>query len=197
MTSSQCQCELGLGVVNFPKSLHEDDCEDPLVKLFEDCKWSFQNPLTKEKEMMSVFGVINSQSHLSQSNDKSFKMFPPCILPSENLVPGFPKHLFNEDISESNLSDEKTKFIDKWQEDFLSIHAEDSVTRAFYSVFSNFESRGFMIQSYHFECYLQPLINKSKQQRKNEAKIQGKAQDLIEISELEKNIMQTLKGIKG
>ena len=100
-SNSNCKCELGLGVVKFPNILNgDDDGEDPLVELFKDCKFSFQNPDSKQKEEVSVFDIIHLQSHLSQKSDKTFKMFPPFIMPSEKIVPGFPKHLFNNDIRE-------------------------------------------------------------------------------------------------
>ena len=66
---------LQLGVTNF---LHDTVADvDPLIELFKDNTWTFQNPQTKQKEKLSVFDVINSQICLQE---KDFKVFPPSVL---------------------------------------------------------------------------------------------------------------------
>ena len=66
---------LQLGDINFWDE--NSPVDDPLVELFKDYTWPFQNPLTKEKERMSVFDVIKSQT---SNQDLNFKLFPPGVL---------------------------------------------------------------------------------------------------------------------
>ena len=189
-----CNCNLQLGVVNFPSESGRADFLDPLVKIFENHKWSFQNPISKQRETVSVFDVIYSKSSLGRLNEKKFKMFPVCILPSDKLAHGFPKHAFKNEDDDCNQKVEKSESTLKkdWKTKFLSDHAENITTETFYSLFSNQETQGFMIQSYHSESYLQPLINKAKKQRENISKKSGKNVNVVEISDLEKNICYSL-----
>ena len=61
MQNNFCTCKFKLGIVNFPNLVEAED--DPLCKLFEDYKWPYQDPITKQRKNMSLFDVINSQTH--------------------------------------------------------------------------------------------------------------------------------------
>ena len=97
-----CSCELGrnnreLGFSNFPSASVSN--EDPLVERFKEEKWSFQNPILKQSQEMSVLDVINTQSYLNINDlqEHPFKMYPPIKVRTKEEVHGFPKHLVEEE----------------------------------------------------------------------------------------------------
>ena len=152
-----CEKNLLLGVACFTNKQSPEN--DPLSSLFEDELFSFQNPETKQSENRPIFDIITSQSGARDTPEKSFKMFPPVILPPTDIPHGFPNH-FPENLQ--NFEDEDKK---KWFHELLVHQAESAVSLAFEFLFLN--SRGFMIQNYHPETYLQPLVERGKKQRED------------------------------
>lgn len=71
MKNNFCTCKFKLGIVNFPNSSIEED--DPLSKLFEDYKWPYQDPISKQRKDMSLFDVINSQTHKEDIQERLIK----------------------------------------------------------------------------------------------------------------------------
>ena len=207
---SHCSChhniKLQLGFSNFESEKISDENEDPLLERFRDEKWSFQNPATKESEPMSVVEVIKSQSQAQRISDNGhFKMFPPLILPKKDLLHGFPQSVAaevadNEAIATKDKT-ESERIKASWLQSYHDHYAEATVTQALSSVFTDWNTRGFMVQSYHTETYLQPLVNLAKDQRKSAAKVEGLDLDLLPLSTLEKNICHSLgiqiNGIHG
>ena len=210
-----CSCHkdvnLQLGFSSFEESNTSDEEEDPLVQRFKDEKWSFQNPVTKQSEQLSVMEVIENQSHVNNcSGNGEFRMFPPIILPKQDLAHGFPRSVAQElsakdciaDGKESKHKKDVTKPIEdtlefkrSWLQASQEHFAETTITQALASVFTDRNSRGFMIQSYHTVTYLQPLIKLAWKQRENAAKTMKCDSSLLELSRIEKNICLSL-GIK-
>ena len=71
MQNNFCTCKFKLGIVNFPNLVEAED--DPLCKLFEDYKWPYQDPITKQRKNMSLFDVINSQTHQEDDQERAHK----------------------------------------------------------------------------------------------------------------------------
>ena len=166
-----CEKNWNLGLRNFDNV--QCPVIDPLETLFKDELYSFQNPRTKHSERKPIFNVISSQTGAENLSENCFKMFPPVILPPTDIPHGFPNS-FPENLmdfdNKQTLPLEAGTILDKdlykktWFPKFLEHWAESAVSVAFESVFSG--RRGFMIQNYHPETYLQPLIDKAKKQRK-------------------------------
>ena len=155
---SHCSChhniKLQLGFSNFESEKISDENEDPLLERFRDEKWSFQNPATKESEPMSVVEVIKSQSQAQRISDNGhFKMFPPLILPKKDLLHGFPRSVAEELAdNEAMATKDKTeseRIKASWLQSYHDHYAEATVTQALSSVFTDWNTRGFMVQSYH------------------------------------------------
>ena len=68
-----CTCKYKLGIVKLPNNTIEDD--DPLCKLFEDYKWPYLDPISKQRKNLSLFDVINSQSHHADDQERAHKEF--------------------------------------------------------------------------------------------------------------------------
>ena len=176
--------------LGFTKFGHTDKVlnGDPLQTRFEKEEWTFCNPLTKNRERMSVIDVITTQSNVLNSKGGNFKMFPPVLLPKEDLAHGFPQQIFLEGLvnTSTNGAKQNPKSINKnkdkpienkeewkkeWYEHLLSHQAENQVTENLSAIFTDWNSKGFMIQSYHSETYLQPLIEHARQQRLSKASV--------------------------
>ena len=190
-----CEKKWNLGVRNFDNVQCPDT--DPLAALFKDELYSFQNPRTKQSERKPIFDAILSQTGAETLTDKCFKTFPPVIHPPTDIPHGFPKsfpkNLMDFD-NEKTLPLQAGKIEDKdsykktWFPKFLEHWAESAVSVAFESVFSG--RRGFMIQNYHPETYLQPLIDKAKKQRKEFVK-KGKIEP-NQLSPLQDKLCQAI-----
>ena len=85
-----CEKNWNLGVTNFVNEKSPEN--DPLSTLFKGENYSFQNPKTKQSEIRPIFDIIASQSGAEDLSEPMFKMFPPVILPSEDISHGFPRH---------------------------------------------------------------------------------------------------------
>ena len=187
---------MSLGFRNFDNVRSPDN--DPLATLFKDELFSFQNPQTKQSERKPIFEVISSHSGAKTLAENSLKMFPPVILPPKDIPHGFPNnfpgHLmdFNSEQTlplEAGMILDKNSYKKTWFPKFLEHWAESAVSVAFESVFSC--RRGFMIQNYHPETYLQPLIDNAKKQRKEFEK-KGKLREPQQLSPLQEKICQAL-----
>ena len=178
-----CEKNLLLGVTSFTNEQSPEN--DPLSRLFEDELFSYQNPETKQSENRPIFDIITSRSGARDIPEKSFKMFPPVILPPANIPHGFPKH-FPENLQ--NFEDEDKK---KWFNELLVHEAESAVSLAFEFLFLN--SQGFMIQNYHPETYLQPLVVRGKKQREDLAH-KGQV-ETHQLSHLQDKICQALGAV--
>ena len=194
MSCVLCDKHWQLGVSRFDNEQTSE--KDPLATLFESERFSYQNPLTKQSEKRPIFDVIASQSG-AENISESFKMFPPVILSPNDIPHGFPAH-FPVDLMDFDNKktlrldvgeiEDKDAYKRKWFPKLLEHQAESAVSLAFQFEFSG--KRGFMIQNYHPETYLQPLVDNAKKQRKNLAN-QGKI-ETNQLSPLQEKICQAI-----
>ena len=103
---SKCTCSLSLGIYYFPSSEDEDVLEQKFPTLVDF--------LTKKTE----------ESYFSLESPK-FHLFPPAVLPDENLPHGFPTTCPKDDEEKS-----------KWFKKFEAVHSEQVVAHSFISFFS-------------------------------------------------------------
>ena len=64
--------------------------------------------------------------------------------------------------------------------------------QALSSVFCDWDSRGFLVQSYKTETYLQPLLSLAREQREAAARRLGCDPELVRLSRLERNLCHAL-----
>ena len=126
---SKCSCSLDLGVHFFPSLDHKDS--DVLRTKFP----HLTDFLTKKTE----------ETYLC-SKSSEFKLFPPAVLPDENLPHGFP-----------SSSMEQTKENVKWSKKYEAVHSEQDVAHRFISYFSkNKTCEGFLFaRDFHTDTYLE------------------------------------------
>ena len=84
-----CEKNYQLGIKNFENELAPS--KDPLSLFFEDEIVSFQNPETKQSEKRPIFEVIDSQIKEEDLTESNLRMFPPVIIPPQNIPHGFPQ----------------------------------------------------------------------------------------------------------
>ena len=163
---SKCSCSLDLGIHLFPSS--DDKDSDVLRTKFPD----LTEFLTKKTE----------ETYLCPNNSE-FKLFPPAVLPDENLAHGFP-----------SSSMEQSKENVKWSKKYEAVHSEQVVAHKFISFFSkNKTCEGFLFaRDFHTDTYLESKKQEAKQQRKETARKEKCDMFSLPLSKLEHDIGDTL-----